>query len=240
MPTPELYFEDFYIGQLFHSAGSIRVTAEEIKEFGQKYDPQPFHLDEAAGEASFLQGPRRLRLAHRRHRHALRVESIKVFGGMIGAGVEEMRWTEPVRPGDTLRTEIEVVSVRHSASPARTTASSAPAPSPTTRKTKSSCAPPSTSSPPSAARRLRYDPEDLTLLQASEDRILAIELTSGEQFFAEIVMVVDQPPTPDVFLLRVTRAPDGAFEATTSSTGESILLADIARRSPHPLGVEYE
>jgi acyl dehydratase len=46
----------------------------------------------------------------------LRVQSIKVFGGMIGAGVEEMRWTEPVRPGDTLRTEIEVVGVRHSSS----------------------------------------------------------------------------------------------------------------------------
>ena len=46
----------------------------------------------------------------------LRVESIKVFGGMIGAGVEEMRWTEPVRPGDTIRTEIEVVGVRSSQS----------------------------------------------------------------------------------------------------------------------------
>ena len=80
-------------------------------------------------------------------------------------------------------------------------------------------------------------PEDLTLLQAAEGRILALELTTGEQFFAEIVMVVDQLPTPDVFLLRVTRAPDGAFEAT-STTGESILLADIARIAPIP-GVDY-
>jgi acyl dehydratase len=46
----------------------------------------------------------------------LRVQSIQVVGGMIGAGVEEMRWTEPVRPGDTLRTEIQVVGVRHSSS----------------------------------------------------------------------------------------------------------------------------
>ena len=44
----------------------------------------------------------------------LRVASLPVFGGMIGAGVEEMRWTEPVRPGDTIRSEIEVVSVRPS------------------------------------------------------------------------------------------------------------------------------
>jgi hypothetical protein len=79
--------------------------------------------------------------------------------------------------------------------------------------------------------------EDLDLLHRAEDLILAVELTSGEQFFAEIVMVVDQPPTPDVFLLRVTREPDGAFVATTVA-GESILLADIARVAPIP-GVEY-
>ena len=46
----------------------------------------------------------------------LRVLSIQVSGGMIGAGAEEMRWTEPVRPGDTIRTEIEVVGVRQSQS----------------------------------------------------------------------------------------------------------------------------
>ncbi len=112
----ELYFEDFYIGQLFHSAGTAKVTAEEIKEFGQKYDPQPFHLDEAAGEGSFFKGLAASGWLTAAIVMRLRVESIKVFGGMIGAGVEEMRWTEPVRPGDTIRTEIEVVSVRHSTS----------------------------------------------------------------------------------------------------------------------------
>lgn len=70
--------------------------------------------------------------------------------------------------------------------------------------------------------------EDRALLQHSEDRILAVELASGEQFFAEILIFVDLPPTPDVFLLRVLRAPDGAFTAP-SAHGESILLADIAR-----------
>ena len=75
---------------------------------------------------------------------------------------------------------------------------------------------------------LTMTPEHLTLLKQSEDQILAVELTTGEQFFAEIVMVVDEPPTPDVFLLRLLRAPDGAFEPT-STTGESHLLADIAR-----------
>lgn len=79
--------------------------------------------------------------------------------------------------------------------------------------------------------------EELDLLKRSEDYILAVELTSGEQFFAEIVMVVDEPPTPDVFLLKVEREPDGAFTAG-STAGQSILLADIARVAPIP-GVEY-
>jgi len=110
----ELYFEDFYVSQKFHSAGTAKVTAEEIKEFGQKYDPQPFHLDEAAGEGSFFKGLAASGWLTAAIVMRLRVQSIKVFGGMIGAGVEEMRWTEPVRPGDTLRTEIEVVGVRQS------------------------------------------------------------------------------------------------------------------------------
>ncbi len=112
----ELYFEDFYVGQTFHSVGSVKVTAEEIKEFGQKYDPQPFHLDEAAGEGSFFKGLAASGWLTAAIVMRLRVQSITVVGGMIGAGVEEMRWTEPVRPGDTIRTEIEVVGVRHSTS----------------------------------------------------------------------------------------------------------------------------
>src|SRR5271154_1283251 len=112
----ELYFEDFYVGQLFHSTGSARVTAEEIKEFGQKYDPQPFHLDEAAGEGSFFKGLAASGWLTAAIVMRLRVQSITVAGGMIGAGVEEMRWTEPVRPGDSLRTEIEGVGVRQSTS----------------------------------------------------------------------------------------------------------------------------
>lgn len=111
-----LYFEDFYVGQTFHSVGSAKVSAEEIKEFGQKYDPQPFHLDEAAGEGSFFKGLAASGWLTAAIVMRLRVQSIVVAGGMIGAGVEEMRWTEPVRPGDTIRTEIEVAGVRHSTS----------------------------------------------------------------------------------------------------------------------------
>ena len=80
-------------------------------------------------------------------------------------------------------------------------------------------------------------PEEIAFLDRATDRVVALELTTGEQFFAEIVMVVDQPPTPDVFILRCLREPDGAFVAT-STTGESILLADIARAAPIP-GIDY-
>jgi acyl dehydratase len=110
----ELYFEDFYVGQKFHSVGQAKVTAEEIKEFGRKYDPQPFHLDEAAGENSFFKGLAASGWLTAAIVMRLRVQSITVAGGMIGAGVEEMRWTLPVRPGDSIRSEIEVVGVRQS------------------------------------------------------------------------------------------------------------------------------
>jgi acyl dehydratase len=110
----EMYFEDFYVGQTMNSAGSIKVTAEEIKEFGRRYDPQPFHLDQAAGESTFFKGLAASGWLTAAIVMRLRVQSITVAGGMIGAGVEEMRWTEPVRPGDAIRSEIEVIGVRQS------------------------------------------------------------------------------------------------------------------------------
>lgn len=114
--TEELYFEDFYPGQKFESKGSYRVTAKEIIEFGERYDPQPFHIDETAGKSGFFSGLAASGWLTAAIVMRLRVESIKVAGGMIGAGVEEMRWTHPVRPEDRLRTEAEVLNVRQSTS----------------------------------------------------------------------------------------------------------------------------
>ncbi|RXH57558.1 MaoC family dehydratase [Granulicella sibirica] len=110
----ELYFEDFYVGQKFASVGGAKVTAEEIKEFGNKYDPQPFHLDEAAGEGSFFKGLAASGWLTAAIVMRLRVQTVPVAGGMIGAGVEEIRWTTPVRPNDVIRSEIEVLGVRRS------------------------------------------------------------------------------------------------------------------------------
>jgi acyl dehydratase len=110
----ELYYEDFQLGQKFVSDRSVKVSAQEITEFAEKYDPQPFHLDEAAGKSSFFKGLAASGWLTAAVVMRLRVETIRVHGGMIGAGVEEIRWTEPVRPGDSLRIETEVVGLRPS------------------------------------------------------------------------------------------------------------------------------
>ena len=114
--SKELYFEDLHPGMTFNSSRSYKVTAEEITEFGERHDPQPFHIDLAAGESSFFKGLAASGWLTAAIVMRLRVESIHIAGGMIGAGVEEIRWTAPVRPGDSLRTEAEILSVRHSRS----------------------------------------------------------------------------------------------------------------------------
>jgi acyl dehydratase len=110
----ELYFDDFHLGQKFQSNGSVKITAQEITEFAQKYDPQPFHLDEAAGKSTFFKGQAASGWLTAAIVMRMRVDTINVHGGMIGAGVEEIRWTEPVRPGDSLHTETEVIGLRQS------------------------------------------------------------------------------------------------------------------------------
>ncbi len=112
----ELYFEDLYPGKKFESSRSYKVTAEEIKQFAESYDPQPFHLDEAAGESSFFKGLAASGWLTAAIVMRLRVESIHIAGGMIGAGVDEMRWMQAVRPGDALRTEAEILETRPSQS----------------------------------------------------------------------------------------------------------------------------
>jgi acyl dehydratase len=111
------YFEDFTIGQRFRSRGTVTVTADGIKAFAAEFDPQPFHLDEAAAEGSFFAGL----AASGWHTAAitmrLLVESdMHPAGGTIGAGGEELKWPRAVRPGDVLRAEAEVLEARASRS----------------------------------------------------------------------------------------------------------------------------
>ncbi len=110
------YLEDFAIGQTFGS-GRLRVDEARIKTFAAEFDPQPFHLDEAAARDSVFRGL----AASGWHTAALTmrllVESeLKPAGGIVGAGFDEFRWPRPVRPGDELRVESEVLEVRPSRS----------------------------------------------------------------------------------------------------------------------------
>jgi acyl dehydratase len=112
----ERYLEDFAVGQTF---GSGRLVVEEarIKTFAAEFDPQPFHLDAETARQSLFGGL----AASGWHTAALTmrllVESdIKPVGGIIGAGFNELRWPRPVRPGDELRVESEVLEVRPSKS----------------------------------------------------------------------------------------------------------------------------
>ena len=110
------YLEDFAVGQTFGS-GRLRLTEGRIKSFASEFDPQPFHLDEEAARDTIFRGL----AASGWHTAAvtmrLLVESeLKPVCGVIGAGFEELRWPRPVRPGDELRVESEVLDVRPSQS----------------------------------------------------------------------------------------------------------------------------
>jgi acyl dehydratase len=110
------YLEDFEVGQKFGSS-TLQVNEDGIKRFAAQFDPQPFHLDDAAARASIFGGL----AASGWHTAALTmrllVESdVKPAGGIVGAGFDEFRWPRPVRPGDELRIEAEVLEVRPSQS----------------------------------------------------------------------------------------------------------------------------
>ena len=112
----EKYLEDFAVGQIYGS-GRITVEKERIKTFAAEFDPQPFHQDEEAARRSIFGGL----AASGWHTAALTmrllVESdFKPAGGIIGAGFDEFRWPLPVRPGDELHVESEVLEVRPSKS----------------------------------------------------------------------------------------------------------------------------
>jgi acyl dehydratase len=109
-----VYLEDLHEGQRFVSAGHT-VTVAEIKAFAAAYDPQPFHLDEAAAEASFFGGL----AASGWHTASLTmrmiVGSLPIAGGVIGAG-GELSWPRPTRPGDVLHVECTVEKITASRS----------------------------------------------------------------------------------------------------------------------------
>jgi len=107
------YFEDIEVGET-HRQGSYDVTEEEIIEFAEQYDPQSFHTDpEAAKETAFgglaASGWHTAAMCMR-----LLVEAMEDadWASQGARGVDELRWIRPVRPGDSLTAEYEVVEKR--------------------------------------------------------------------------------------------------------------------------------
>ena len=114
--TTTHYLDDLTVGQKFGS-GRLKLGLDAIRRFAGEFDPQPFHLDDEAAQATIFRGL----AASGWHTAALTmrllVESeFRPAGGIVGAGVDELRWPRPVRPGDELRVESEVLELRPSKS----------------------------------------------------------------------------------------------------------------------------
>jgi acyl dehydratase len=109
-----IYLEDLVVGAVFTSS-EYALDAAQIREFAQRFDPQPFHLDEDAARETFFGGL----AASGWHTAAitmkLLVESMPLAGGVIGAG-SEITWPRPTRPGDVLHVVSTIVDVAPSRS----------------------------------------------------------------------------------------------------------------------------
>jgi acyl dehydratase len=110
MTDETLYLEDLHPGQTFTSHAE-QITEAAIKDFAEKFDPQPFHLDHEAAKSTLFGGL----AASGWHTAAFTMRlnvtgGPKLAGGIIGGG-GEINWPTPVRPGDTLHVEYEVLEV---------------------------------------------------------------------------------------------------------------------------------
>jgi acyl dehydratase len=105
------WFDDLKLGMRF-STDKVTVSKDDILRFAGEFDPQPFHTDEVAAKSSILGGL----AASGWHTAALSMRlavAARPFGPhpLFGAGVDDLRWLKPVRPGDTLHLEGEVVEL---------------------------------------------------------------------------------------------------------------------------------
>jgi len=110
------YFEDWSEGEVVESRGAT-LTESQIVAFAMMYDPQPMHIDKSFAEAGQFEGLiasgfQTLGLAFRLFYDL----GYLTHSNIIGVGLDEVRWTAPVRPGDTLRVRMEVLELKDSRS----------------------------------------------------------------------------------------------------------------------------
>ena len=116
-PASERYFEDYVVGSIQES-GSVAIGEAEIVEFASRYDPQRFHVDPDWAAAH---GPFGGLIASGWHTAAimmrLLVDNYLAATSSLGSpGIDELRWTRPVRPGDALRIRVSVLDAKRSRS----------------------------------------------------------------------------------------------------------------------------
>src|SRR5438046_5767594 len=114
----EHYFDDLKAGDRFKSE-PLEVTEKQVIEFAHKFDPQMFHLTRKSAERTIFKGL----IASGGHTAAMTmrlfVQTMNFAGGVIGLGIDELRWPNTVRAGDLLRVETEIVHLRPSRSKPR-------------------------------------------------------------------------------------------------------------------------
>lgn len=114
MHGPGRYYEDFTVGDEVTTAG-VTLTADAIIDFACRYDPQPFHVDSEAAAASHFGGL----IASSWHTQLVAFRLV-IDSGFLGnasmgsPGCDELRFHNPVRPGDTVRTRLRVLDKRPS------------------------------------------------------------------------------------------------------------------------------
>lgn len=113
-PIDDRYFEDYTPGDV-HRFGTVTVSAGDIVDFARQFDPQPAHVDPAAAAASPFGGL----IASGWHTAGLMMRlyvnhDLSHVASIVSPGIDELRWLQPVRPGDTLSLRVTVRDARRS------------------------------------------------------------------------------------------------------------------------------
>lgn len=115
-PMEDRYFEDYIVGSVYEF-GSILVTEKDILDFGQKFDPQAFHVDQDKAKKSQFGGL----IASGWHTAAITMRLLVDYyvsrvAGMGSPGSGPIRFLKPVRPGDELSIRVTILKATRSRS----------------------------------------------------------------------------------------------------------------------------